>query len=154
MTVYYLDASAIAKRYLRESGSAWMEDLTGQFDTHRFVSAAIVSVEVIAAIARALRQQRVGRKQAQQAIARFGADAQIYWRTWAVTNEVLMRASVLTMRHPLRAYDAVHLATALMWADDLAGAGLPAPTVISADRDLLAAAQAEGLPTDNPNDHA
>lgn len=153
MTVYYLDASALAKRYLREAGSEWMEKLLAQVDEHRFVSAAIVSVEVIAAIARALQQQRVGAGQAQRAIARFGADAQLYWRTWAVTDEVLMRASGLALQHPLRAYDAVHLAAALMWADDLADANLAAPVIISSDLDFLAAAQAEGLPTDNPNDH-
>lgn len=154
MTVYYLDASAIVKRYLREPGSEWIESLVEQVERYRFLSAAIVSVEVLAAIARAARQKRVGPKQAQQAIARFSLDAQTYWRTWAVTNDVLQRASVLAFRYPLRAYDAVHLATALVWADDLAGGGVAGPALISADRDLLAAAQAEGLQIDNPNDRA
>ncbi len=154
MSVYYLDASAIAKRYLREPGSAWIENLVEQVETHRFVSAAIVSVEVLTAIGRAVRAKRAGPRQAQQAIARFSADAQVYWRTWVITDDVLQRASLLTLRHPLRAYDAVHLAAALIWADDLSGAGVPAPILISADTDLLAAAQVEGLQVDNPNNHA
>jgi len=154
MTVYYLDASAIAKRYLREQGSAWIENLVEQVEAHRFVSAAIVSVEVLAAIARAVRAKRVNPRQAQQTIARFSSDAQVYWRTWAITDDVLQRASLLTLRHPLRAYDAVHLAAALIWADDLADAGVAAPILVSADIDLLAAAQAEGLQVDNPNNHA
>ncbi len=154
MTVYYLDASAIAKRYLREQGSAWIEDLVEQVEAHRFVSAAIVSVEVLAAIARAVRSRRVSPRRAQQAVARFSSDAQKYWRTWAITDDVLQRASLLALRHPLRAYDAVHLAAALIWADDLSVAGVSAPILVSADIDLLTAAQAEGLQVDNPNHHA
>ena len=45
------------------------------------------------------------------------------------------------------------LATALTANDGLVAAGLPPLTLLAADRELLAAALAEGLPTDNPNLH-
>lgn len=66
---------------------------------------------------------------------------------------VIDRAVVLTQRHRLRGYDAVQLATALLIHEHYAVVGLPAPTFVSADADLLSAAQAEGLLTENANDH-
>ena len=64
---------------------------------------------------------------------------------------MLERARDLIEHHPLRAYDAVQLASGLMANDALLGAGVPALTFLSADTRLLNAAAAEGLGTDNPN---
>ncbi len=55
--------------------------------------------------------------------------------------------------HPLRTYDAVHLATALTVADLAVSAKAPPPIFATADRKLLAIAQRLGLPTANPEDH-
>lgn len=62
-------------------------------------------------------------------------------------------AVVLTQTHKLRGYDAVQLATALTASSLLVQAGFARLTFIAADDDLLAAARAEGLPTENPNHH-
>jgi hypothetical protein len=48
-------------------------------------------------------------------------------------------------------YDAVQLATAISTNEALIVAGLSGLTFTAADTDLLAAAQAENLVTDNPN---
>jgi predicted nucleic acid-binding protein len=66
---------------------------------------------------------------------------------------VIECAGQLLDRHSLRAYDAVQLASALVASRALADAALPLPVFLSADNDLLVIAQAEGLPTDNPNLH-
>lgn len=63
------------------------------------------------------------------------------------------RAGELLDRHPLRAYDAIQLASALRINEVLTTANLSSPTFLSADNKLLAVAAAEALPTDNPNDH-
>jgi hypothetical protein len=52
--------------------------------------------------------------------------------------------------HPLRAYDAVHLACALMVQRLMQQRGLPPPLFMAADDALLAAAAAEGFAVDNP----
>jgi predicted nucleic acid-binding protein len=62
-------------------------------------------------------------------------------------------ACVLLERHPLRAFDAIHLATALTAQQFLTREGYPALVFISADDRLIRAAGAEGLLTDNPNQH-
>ncbi|HXT37016.1 MAG TPA: hypothetical protein VN837_15685 [Chloroflexota bacterium] len=63
--------------------------------------------------------------------------------------QVLDRARALVNRYPLRTLDAIQLASAHQAADVL---GEPV-TFISSDRDLLAAADADGLLNDNPLDH-
>ena len=47
----------------------------------------------------------------------------------------------------------IYLACALTLNKPLIDHGLPPPTFIAADGNLLAAAQSEGLTTENPNDH-
>jgi uncharacterized protein len=59
----------------------------------------------------------------------------------------------LTQRHRLRGYDAAQLATALAVDHALSAASLPGIIFVSADTDLIAAARAEGLPSDDPNIH-
>lgn len=64
-------------------------------------------------------------------------------------NGVLADARQLLLQHPLRTLDAIQLASALNFARAVA----ITPTFVSADVNLLTAAAAEGLPTDNPNAH-
>ena len=56
-------------------------------------------------------------------------------------------------RHPLRAYDAVQLASALIVNRALQAAHLAPLIFLSADGHLNTAATAEGLAVDNPNFH-
>jgi hypothetical protein len=56
-------------------------------------------------------------------------------------------------RHPLRGYDAVHLACALRLNRALVAQHLPPLVFVCADNDLLSAAAAEGLAIENPNDY-
>ena len=63
------------------------------------------------------------------------------------------RASNLLEQHPLRAYDAIQLATAIATNEILTAAGLTPLMFLSADNRLLNAARVTGLATENPNDH-
>lgn len=67
-----------------------------------------------------------------------------------MTTADFVAATDLTQRHPLKAYDALQLAVALHYGQILSGHPF---TFVSADGTLLAAAQAEGLVTENPFDH-
>ena len=64
---------------------------------------------------------------------------------------VLDRARRVLEQHPLRAYDAVQLASGLVANDVLLAAAIPPLTFLSADTRLLNAAALEGLTTDDPN---
>jgi uncharacterized protein len=51
VSVFYLDTSALVKRYLPEIGSAWVETITDPSSGHTIVTAEIAQVEAAAAIA-------------------------------------------------------------------------------------------------------
>ncbi len=69
----------------------------------------------------------------------------------ATSRLTVERAIALIDHHPLRAYDALQLATALQLADALHAEGLSL-TFVSADERLCTVAEQEGLVTINPND--
>ena len=63
---------------------------------------------------------------------------------------VIAEAGRLVETHPLRAYDAVQLACALLVRRGLGWAGRASPRFVAADAALLAAARAESFLFDNP----
>ncbi len=75
------------------------------------------------------------------------------YRLATLNKAIIQLACDLIERHPLRGYDAVHLAVALNTHRRLVAHGRPGLTFLSADDRLNAAASAEGLAVDNPNDH-
>lgn len=153
MAAYYLDASAIVKRYLRESGSCWVGDLWKRTAEVSLFSAELVDVEVICALSRAERAGRIGLDRRNRSASLYLLETQQVLDHMSVTAEILQRAHRVALRHPLRAYDAVHLATALQLAERLSQWSLPAPAFVSADGNLLAAARAEGLAAEDPSEH-
>jgi predicted nucleic acid-binding protein len=153
MPTYYLDASAIVKRYVREPGTRWITGLWQRTAEVSLFSAELVDVEVVCALSRAERAGRVGLKGRNRSAALFILEAQQVLDRMSVTGEVLWRAHRLALHHPLRAYDAIHLATALQLAERLSGLSLQAPVFVSADVNLLVAARAEGLIAEDPSEH-
>jgi hypothetical protein len=69
-----------------------------------------------------------------------------------LTEPVIELASHLVLKHVLRGYDAIQLATALDYAKTL-GSQRSQFYFLTADNQLYRAATAEGLATDNPNNH-
>jgi predicted nucleic acid-binding protein len=153
MPTYYLDASAIVKLYLRENGSRWVTTLWKRTGEISLFSAELVNVEVTCALSRAQREGRIGVKRRNGSAALFILEAQQVLESVAVSAGILQNAQRLALRHPLRAYDAVHLATALGLAERLLWSSLSVPVFVSADTNLLAAAHAERLAIENPNEH-
>lgn len=154
MSTYFLDTSALVKRYLVEVGSAWIIRLTGSAAGNTIIICEITRVEASAAIA--ARQRASGgisleaRNIAVDLLLRHCDDE---YRNVRLTPATLNRAVALTQRHRLRGYDAIQLATALSTQDQYRAAQLPALTFVAADDDLLTAARAEGLLAENPNQH-
>lgn len=68
-------------------------------------------------------------------------------------DDVIDQANRLLEKYPLRAYDAVHLAAAVVSNHALLANGLAPLVFVSADDRLNRAASAEGLVVDNPNAH-
>jgi predicted nucleic acid-binding protein len=68
-----------------------------------------------------------------------------------VERETIDLAVKLTQRQKLRGCDTIHLAAAVAVNGELLSKQLPPLTFIATDEDLLEAAEAEGLLTENPN---
>ncbi len=138
--IVYLDASALVKRYVAEVGSAEVEALIGEAQATG--TAVLSRAEVAAALAKAARVGLVTRESAQKALESFNADWEHLIRL-QFGEPLAARAATLAWEHGLRGYDAVHLATALVWRETLG----ETVTVATYDRELWRGAQASGLST-------
>ena len=147
---YYLDSSALVKRYAVEAGTGWVRSLCGQPDC--IIAVALIGmVEVTAAVAGKLRSGRLNQATADVILDSLKADAVEQYSLLDVDQYAVNEAMELALRRRLRGYDAVHLASALRLNRSLVAMQSPPLTLVAADDDLLDAAQAEGLRTENPN---
>ena len=153
MAAYFLDSSALVKRYATETGSPWVENLTDPRSGNRIYVAAITHVEVIAAIARKKKGLLLSATDAAAAIGRFENDLQTDLRVFDLTPNVITMAARLAEKHALRGYDAVQLAVALEINAARTARRLTGLMLISSDVELNTAAQSEQLLTDDPNSH-
>jgi len=151
---FYLDASAVVKRYGPETGSAWVKELTDLPAGHTIILGEITLAEISAALAAKHRAPGgITREERDKALALFLSHCETEYELIAISRFIIDLAVSLTQNHKLRGYDAVQLATALVADEALTAASLSRLTFVAADEDLLTAANAEGLATENPDLH-
>ena len=153
MAAYFCDASAIVKRYIQETGTAWMQALADPAASHEIFLARITRVEVTAAVTRRGRGGMLVGVSPAAILAQFRQDAATQYNILEVTPALLADAEALAETHGLRAYDAVQLAAARELHRRRLAVGLGRITLICADQKLNSAATAEGVPMDDPNLH-
>jgi predicted nucleic acid-binding protein len=158
MAFYYFDASALVKYYVTEPGSAWVRQVIDERDPvsgqsrHIILVAEITRVEVAAGLAVMERIGRIKRAERDRTYRRFISQLAHRYAILPLSTADFATAALLTQPHPLKAYDAIQLATALGSRRLLADHQLTF-TFVTGDTTLIAAAQAEQLLTDNPFDH-
>jgi predicted nucleic acid-binding protein len=135
--VLYFDASALAKRYVREPETASVRRLLGRGVP---ATSRLSEVEVTSALGRRWREGTVSADDRDRALARLREDiASMY--VVELSAEIAAAACALLLRHPLRAPDAIQLASCLHLAEQL---GAPADLVVY-DLPLVTAARSEGV---------
>jgi predicted nucleic acid-binding protein len=148
VAVSFLDTSALVKRYVSETGSAWVRSLTDPTAGHAHCITRITLPETVAAITRRERGGQITPANAAKALADFDLDFVRQYRGITLSDALIDRAALLARTHGLRGYDSVQLAAALaVWSQ------VPTTVLISGDGDLNAAAAAEGMTIDDPNAH-
>ena len=153
MAVYFCDTSAIVKRYINETGTAWLTGVTDSTAGNHVIVAGITSVETVAAITRKQRGGGLSVADAAAAIASFQSEyANEFWIV-AITPQVIATATSLAEKLALRGYDAVQLAATLITQAQRQARNLSSLVLLSADLELNRAAALEGLTTDDPNTH-
>jgi predicted nucleic acid-binding protein len=150
---YFLDSSELVKRYVQETGTAWVRRLTRRNPSTIIHIAHITAVEVTCAIARRGKGKTITAAKASSILRRFDQQIAGRYTVIGVTPALLEQVKRLGRTHALRAYDAVQLAVALEASRYHREKGSAPITLISADRDLNAAATAEGLAVEDPNAH-
>lgn len=110
--IVYIDTSALAKLYLAETESPAVKTLVEEADVT--ATSVLARVELSAAIAKAMRMKLITRASAQRVINAFRKD----WPDFGalqITEAILATADRLAWEMGLRGYDAMHLASALIW---------------------------------------
>lgn len=153
MAVYFVDSSALVKRYISEIGSTWVLSLFDSALNNEVLIAAITGVELVAAITRRARGGSISATDATTACSQFRSDLQSEYQVVEITENIINSAMALAETLGLRGYDAVQLAAGREINALCIASGLPPVRFVSADNELNAAAASEGLLIKNPNDY-
>jgi len=117
--------------------------------------AEITLAEVAAALgAKHRAPQEISREERDRALGRFLQECDEVYLLLQADRVAIDLAVVLTQGHHLRGYDAVQLATALVTNGESVAQEHPPLVFVVGDEDLLSAAEAEGLSTENPLNYA
>ena len=106
----YLDTSALIKRFVQEKGSSVVHTIVTS--TGPVATSKIAYVEVYAGLARKHRDGHLSQAEYTLVCREFERDWAAYVRI-DLSDEVLFLARDLIRHHPLRGFDAIHLASAL-----------------------------------------
>ena len=114
--ILYVDTSALLKAYVEEEGSPVVRDQLGQ--ANRLTTSAITYVEVHTALARRRHRGGLSPVEYRKAMRSFEEDWARFLRV-DVGDAVLSEAARLGTAHVLRAYDAIHLGSAVVLRSQL-----------------------------------
>jgi predicted nucleic acid-binding protein len=150
MAIYYLEPSALVKYYVAEPGSNWVRTLVDA-EENVLVTAEITIAEVSAALGVIARVGRISRRQRDELWGKFKRDLLTRYEVLPTHRTIINRAAELCQKHPLRGFDAIHLASGLQLQETLVqqekGVII---TYVTGDDPLVTAGQTEGLTVDNP----
>ncbi len=153
MATYFLDTSAIIKRYIFEQGQAWILSLCNPEQGHNLYISQVALAEVVAAICRRARELSISMAERDRLITVFRQDGKESYNIWLADNELYNSAGDLCRLHRLRAYDAVQLAGVLALRHYTLASQVPEPIFVCADAGLLDIAGVEGLQVENPSNY-
>jgi predicted nucleic acid-binding protein len=138
--ILYLDTSALVKRYFRETYSEKVASLWQ--DAAEIATSSVAFAEAMASFYRKKREAALGDEIMRQLVDDFHKDWFGLIRI-QVTDELNDYINRVLKVHPLRGFDAIHLASALILHERIPEALL----FVCFDQKLAAAATAEGLET-------
>jgi predicted nucleic acid-binding protein len=134
----YFDASALAKRYVREKDSTKVRRL---LSSDMPATSRLSAVEIASALMRRSRDGTLSEKSRDRALAVLDGDLAAMLVV-ELTPGIVIRAQGLLRRYPLRAGDAIQLASCLQLEEELTDETV---VFVAFDVRLVAAARAEGV---------
>ncbi|MFH1857925.1 MAG: type II toxin-antitoxin system VapC family toxin [Candidatus Omnitrophota bacterium] len=136
--ILYLDTSALLKKYFHEEGS---EDVISRWRAaDEIVTSCVTFAETLASIHRKQRESETTNSLLETVIDSFKQDWTAFYLV-EVANDLNDTIEKVLAKHPLRGFDAIHLASALIIRDT----AVRDFTFACYDRRLSRAARSEGL---------
>jgi len=132
VTPAYFDTSVLVKNYVQEVGSARAGEL---LRSHTFLSSSIVPVELMSALMRRQSRRELRAGAIPGILARVRHD-RAYWKLVDVGAPVLGQAEEIIQTVPMRALDAIHVASLLTFQ---AASGIRVPFLTADGRQRDAA---------------
>jgi predicted nucleic acid-binding protein len=138
--ILYLDTSALVKRYFKEPYS---EEVTSRWqEATEIATSSVAFAEAMAAFYRKKRESSIEDEIIRQIVDDFHEDWLSFIRI-QVNEELNSYVDTILKAHPLRGFDAIHLASAIVLHEKI-----PADLLFMCfDQKLTAAVKAEGLQT-------
>jgi len=136
-----------------EVGSDWVRAIVVPAAANIVSIADITRAEVTSAFARRTREGIITLDEREALMQIFQAHCATQYRIVPTQPLIIDLATELPQRHPLRAYDAVQLASASLVNQSLIAHGLSPLIFVTADDRLIAAAGGEAITAENPNLH-
>lgn len=110
--ILYCDTSALIKRYVEEDGT---EEIDKLWQSSNFIASSIVSyAETVATFRRKWREGIFSDRAFKETVDKFREDYSSLILV-PVTNELNSTIEMLLERYPLKGFDAIHLASALIF---------------------------------------
>lgn len=150
---YYADSSALVKRHISEAGSTRIEQEFDAASGNKIITTKLSVAEVLSAMNRRRREANITATEYAKFSGDFLSFVETDYEMVELSDAVLLEAQRLLEAYPLRAGDAVQLASALLANAQLQSVKFPALIFLASDARLLSVAQSEGLPTDDPQNH-
>lgn len=146
--IFFFDTSALIKRYLHEKGSARVRRLL-QTGGAIFYQTFLTPVEMTSAFYRQNRDGQISIEELSLLLRSYAFHSHGEYLLVPYSESLPDLAVTLVSRHPLRAQDAIQLASALNLRNALPP-GSPPFIFLSADDRLVSTAREEHLQVENP----
>jgi predicted nucleic acid-binding protein len=138
--ILYLDTSALIKKYFKETGSD--EVISKWQEATGIITSSVAYAESLASIYRKKREAKFGKHRLGNILEAFRRDWNSFIRV-EVTDDLNQLIDKTVSRYPLRGFDAIHLASALIVHETI-----PEEFLFACyDKRLLQAAKMAGLQT-------
>lgn len=150
MSIYYLDTSAVMKRYIPEFGSEVVEELfEGLTESESLTTSYLTVLEANSAATRLWGGHIISQRDYRRILGQLIRDMRSHGVTVIpVRNELVAEAVAAVRTYSLRALDALHFTSAV--AADRNSSNGQNLYMVNADREILEACEADGIPTLNP----
>lgn len=136
----FLDTSALAKRYVQESGSEELEEFFASIQAEVYVS-TLAFIEFSSALGRKLHNKEISKLNGSDAFKELEKDWHEVFVKIPLENTLAESAAVIALEYLLKGSDAVHLASAQV---------IEAELFVASDNKLTRVAKKMGMGTYNP----